>query len=82
MNLIGLLIVLLIFCIVLWAARALMAAFGVGDPIATVVYVVIVIIGLLWLVSALGYGGAIGAGIPLRGRRWATPMMRPRWCRI
>jgi hypothetical protein len=62
MNLIGLLIVLLIFCIVAWAARALMAAFGVGDPIATVVYVIIVVIGLLWLVNLLGYGGGLGFG--------------------
>ncbi len=63
MNLIGLLVVLLIFCIVLWAARALMAAFGVGDPIATVVYVLIVLVGLIWLVNMLGYGGGfIGNG--------------------
>lgn len=57
MNLIALLIVVLIFCVVVWAARALMAAFGIGDPIATVVYVILVIIALIFLVNALGYGG-------------------------
>jgi hypothetical protein len=57
MSLIGLLVALLVFCIVLWAARALMGAFGVGDPIATVVYVVLVLIVLLWIIQQLGYIG-------------------------
>jgi len=60
MNLIALLVIILVFCIVLWAARALLAAFGIGDPIATVVYVVLVIIALFMLVNALGYGGRLG----------------------
>ncbi len=54
MSLISLLIVLLVFCVVVWAARSLMAAFGVGDPIATVVYVVLVLVMLLWLAQSLG----------------------------
>jgi hypothetical protein len=57
MSLIGLLVALLVFCIVLWAARSLMAAFGVGDPIATVVYVVLVLIVLLWIIQSLGFIG-------------------------
>jgi hypothetical protein len=57
MSLIGLLVALLIICVVLWAARALMAAFSIEDPIRTVIYVIIVIIVLVWLVGALGYGG-------------------------
>jgi len=57
MSLIGILIVLLIFCIVIWAARSLMAAFGVGDPIATVVYVLIVLVMLIWLLQQLGVVG-------------------------
>jgi len=56
-NPISLLLVLLIFCIVLWAARALMSAFGVGDPINTVVYVLLVLLFLIWLWQALGGGG-------------------------
>ncbi len=54
MSLISILVVLLVFCIVLWAARSLMGAFGVGDPIATVVYVILVLIMLLWFVQAIG----------------------------
>lgn len=66
MSLIGLLVGLLIFCVILWAARALMSAFGIGDPIATVVYVFLVIVVLLWLVNAFGYGGALGLHSSLR----------------
>jgi hypothetical protein len=69
MNLIALLIVLLIFCVVIWAARALMAAFGIGDPIATVVYVILVLIMLLWIVQSLGLlaGGSALPGLRLHG---------------
>ncbi len=60
MNLIGLLVVIFVFCVVAWAARALMAAFGVGDPIATVIYVLLVLIFVFWLLSVLGFGGSMG----------------------
>lgn len=63
MSLLTILIVLLVFCIVIWAARSLMAAFGVGDPIATVVQVLIVLIFLFWL---LGQIGVIGPVLRLR----------------
>jgi len=70
MSLIGLLLILLIFCVVIWAARALMAAFGVGDPIATVVYVLLVLVALIWLLNTLGYGGnLLGGGGTLRLRQ-------------
>jgi uncharacterized membrane protein YcjF (UPF0283 family) len=45
--LLNLLFLLITVCVVIWAARAIMAAFGIGDPIATLVYVAIVIIVLL-----------------------------------
>lgn len=54
MSLIGILIVLLIFCIIIWAARSLMGAFGIGDPIATVVYVILVILMLVFILQNLG----------------------------
>jgi len=57
MSLIGLLLALLVFCIVLWAARALMSAFGVGDPIATVVYVALVLLLLFWVIQQFGFIG-------------------------
>lgn len=54
MSLIGLLILLLIFCLIVWAARQLLAAFSIGNPIATVVQVLIVLIFCLYLIQALG----------------------------
>ena len=56
MTLIGLLVALVVVCLLFWAVTAILGAFGVGDPIATVVKVVFVVIVVLWLVSALGYG--------------------------
>jgi hypothetical protein len=52
MTLLGLLIAILIACVVLWAARALLSAFGLGEPLYTVVVVLLV----LWLASQFGYG--------------------------
>ena len=54
MSIIGLLIVLLVVCVVLWAARALIAAFAIPQPIATVIYVVVVILVLFWGLSHVG----------------------------
>lgn len=67
MNLIALIIVLLVFCVLIWAARTLMAAFGVGEPISTVVYVLLVLIVLVWLLNMLGLVG-LGGGPVLRVR--------------
>ncbi len=57
MNIVSLLVILLLFLVLAWAARTLMAAFGIGDPIATVVYVIIVLIAVLWLIQNLGLIG-------------------------
>ena len=60
MSLIGLLVALVIVCLLWWAVTAILRAFSVGDPIATVVRVVFVVIVILWLISALG----VGTGLP------------------
>ena len=52
--LIPLLLLLLVACVVLWAAQRLLAAFGIGDPIATVVYVILVLVFLIALARSLG----------------------------
>lgn len=57
MSLLSLLVALLIICLLFWAVTAILAAFGVGDPIATVVKVIFVVLVVLWLVGALGGGG-------------------------
>lgn len=56
MSLIGLLVVVLIACVVLWATRALLGAFSVPAPVSTVIYVVAVLIVLLWVLGSLGVG--------------------------
>jgi len=54
MSLIELLIALVVICLVWWAANALMGAFGIGDPIRTVVIVVLVIVPVLYVLSLVG----------------------------
>jgi hypothetical protein len=57
MSVVSLLIVVVVFCFVVWAVRSLFAAFGVGEPIATIVWVVLVFLFIVWLIGAVG-GGA------------------------
>ena len=57
MSLLLLLGAVLVLCIVFWAANALLTAFGVSDPLRTVVLVVIVLIALVWFLSVLGVPG-------------------------
>ena len=54
MSLLSLLVALIICCLLFWAVRAILAAFSIGDPIATLVYVVLVVVVVLYLVSAIG----------------------------
>jgi hypothetical protein len=56
MSLIGLLVALIVLCLVYWAATRIMAAFGVGEPVHTLVIVALVIIAVLYLLGAVGYG--------------------------
>jgi len=54
MSLISLLILLIVFCVIVWAARALLSAFAVPEPISTVVWVLIVLIAVFAVVSQFG----------------------------
>lgn len=54
MNLVGLLVGLVIILLCFWCIRTLLAAFGVGEPISTVVLVVFVILVVLWLLQLIG----------------------------
>ncbi len=65
MSLIGLLILLVVFLVVIWAARALLTAFAVGEPISTVIWVLIVLVAVFAL---LGQFGIIGEGPFIRIR--------------
>ncbi len=59
MSLLGILVLLVIFGLVWWAATRLMAAFGIGEPVHTIVVVVLVILFVLVLLGQLGIGPGI-----------------------
>lgn len=54
MSVIALLVLLIIFCAIVWAARAILNAFAIPDPLNTVIWVVIVLICLAALLSQAG----------------------------
>lgn len=54
MSLISIIVALIVFALVFWAANRILAAFGIGDPIATVIYVILVLFFILYLLSLLG----------------------------
>ena len=60
MPLISLLVIVLIACVVLWAAKRLMGAFAIGEPIATVIYVLVALVVLAYFLNQFG--------VPLRLR--------------
>lgn len=66
MSILGLLVLLIVFCVIVWAARALLAAFAVPEPIATVVWVVIVLIAVFAIVDQTGLIGGSGPMLRLR----------------
>ncbi len=61
MTLIGLLVFLIICGLVFWAINALAGAFGLPQPIITVLYVLLVIVAVLYLLQGFGLlsGGPI-----------------------
>lgn len=60
MTLIGLLIVLLVACVVLYLARLIIAAMGLPAPIGTIIYVIICLIVLIYVMQRSGMMGALG----------------------
>lgn len=60
MTLLGLLVWLIVACVIVWAARKILAAFGIGDPIATVVWVVLVVLLLIAFLSQVGLSPNMG----------------------
>ena len=59
MSLVGLLVALIVIGLVWWAITKILRAFGIGDPIATLVQVLFVIAVVLWLLSAVGVLGSV-----------------------
>jgi hypothetical protein len=57
---ISLLVALVVFVLVVWILRLLLAHAGLGEPVNTIVLLVVALLFLLWL---LGY---VGTGSPVR----------------
>jgi hypothetical protein len=53
MSLIGLLTVLVLVVLILWAVRTITPLLGLPPPIQTVIYVVVVVLVVLWLLNVL-----------------------------
>ena len=56
MTLFGLFAALVIIALGVWAVPKLLAAIGVPANVATVIYVGLVVLIVLWLLSQFGYG--------------------------
>lgn len=54
MTIVGLLVALILIGLLFWGVRAIVSAFAIPPPIATVVYVILVIIVVLWLLQSFG----------------------------
>jgi hypothetical protein len=54
MSLVGLVLVVLVLCVVVWAIQQLAAAFALPPQIKTVIIVLVVLLFTLWLVGELG----------------------------
>jgi hypothetical protein len=63
MSLLGLLIGLIVICVLYWAVMRILAAFGVGEPISTVVQVILVLIVVFWLLGQFGVIGRVPLGL-------------------
>jgi hypothetical protein len=60
MSLIGLFVALVLIALLVWAVPKLLGAIGVPANVATVIYVGLVVLVVLWLLSAFG----VGTGLP------------------
>ena len=59
MSLIGLLVLLLVFCLLFWAVRTVLAAFGAPSQVQVVVQVLFVVLVCVWLLQVLGLLGSL-----------------------
>lgn len=54
MDPVGILIIIVVVAVVLWATQALLSAFRVPAPVNTIIFVVVVIVVLLWIIRRAG----------------------------
>ncbi len=69
MTLLGLLLLIIILGVVFWAAKALLGAFGVPEPIRTVILVLLTLVALVLVLQSFGVSTPwLGGPAPLRLR--------------
>ena len=54
LSLVNLIVLIIVIGVVLWAVQRLMVAFGIGDPIRTVIYVLLVLAILIVVLEFFG----------------------------
>ena len=54
MPLVSLIIALLVVALLFWAIQQLLTAFGIGEPVRTVILVIFVLLVVLWLLGVVG----------------------------
>lgn len=57
MDILSLIIFLCVIGVLFWAVRALSAAFGIPQPIQTVILVLLVVFVLIYILQSIGGGG-------------------------
>lgn len=62
---IGIIVFILVAGILWWAVNALVGAFAIPQPLATIIQVVVI---LVLLLAFLNYAGLFGTGFPMGGR--------------
>jgi len=59
MSLLSLLVAILLVAVVVWAVKTLVPALGIPEPIATVIYVIVVVLVVFWFLGVLGVPSGI-----------------------
>lgn len=54
MSIVSIILAVIVIGVLFWAVRALLAAFSVGEPISTVVLVLVVLLVLVWILGGSG----------------------------
>ena len=54
MPLVSFVVALLVVALLFWAIQQLLVAFGIGEPVRTVVLVIFVLLVVLWLLGMVG----------------------------
>lgn len=66
MDLITLLVAVLLFCLVIWAVRAIISVSNLGQPLSTYLFVIVVVVAVLLAIGMVTGSVSLGS-LRLRG---------------